>query len=352
MQIDYLIVGQGIAGSLLAEELLKRNKKILVIDNNHKSSSSMVAAGLYNPVVFKRFAKSWMADELIPFAIETYTALEKKLNTRFHFSKNIIKVFASEDEFNLWEKRRLENDFMAPAVRYNEMLEKAIHAPFGSGEVNSSGNVNVSLFLTIFNKYLKQENLLLNEKLNHEDIKFEDDCIYWKNIKAEKIIFCEGHKAIDNSFFNWLPFKLTKGELLRAKIDELQSEKVINKGVFILPVEKNIYDVGATYNWNEFSEDPTPEGKSELIEKLEKLLKVPYEILNHNAGIRPTVSDRRPFIGAHPKYKRLLIFNGMGTKGVLIAPYFAAHFADFLTGKISEIDKEADIVRISKKLKF
>ncbi|HET6244399.1 MAG: FAD-binding oxidoreductase [Bacteroidetes bacterium] len=350
MDVDYLIVGQGIAGSLLAEELIKRNKKIIVIDNNHQSSSSLVAAGLYNPVVFKRFTKSWMADELIPFAIETYTHLEEKLKVKFHFQKNIIKVFASDDEFNLWEKRRLENHFMLSAIKHNKELENSIHAPWGTGEVSHAGNVNLPLLLSSFNNYLKKENLLINEKLNYKDIIFENNGITWKNIKAEKIIFCEGHKAINNPYFSWLPFKLTKGELLKVEINELKSEKVINKGVFILPAEKSIYHVGATYNWNEFTEQPTQEGKSELKEKLEKLLKVPYTILDHRAGIRPTVEDRRPLIGAHPKNNCLLVFNGMGTKGVIIAPYFASQFADFLTGKAIEIHKEADISRVLKKI--
>lgn len=143
-----------------------------------------------------------------------------------------------------------------------------------------------------------------------------------------------------------MPFKLTKGELLTVKVDKLRTEKVINKGVFILPLGGGIFRIGSTYNWKEFSASPTEEGKAELTEKLEKLLRIPYEILKYEAGIRPTVADRRPFLGVHPEFNQMLIFNGMGTKGVLIAPYFANHFADFLTGKISLLDEEADIRRI------
>ena len=352
MQTDFLIIGQGIAGSLLADELLKRNQKILVVDNNHSAASSIIAAGLFNPIVFKRFVKSWRADELIPFAAHIYTELEKKLKKRFYFQKNIIKIFASEDEFKFWEVKRQENPFMATATKHNPSLEKTIYAPFGTGEVFESGNVNISLLLNEYKEFLTGQKLLISGKINYNDIIIEEEGLSWKDIRAKKIIFCEGHQATNNPYFTWLPFKLTKGELLTVEIKELQTDKVINKGVFILPIARNTYRVGATYKWDEFSETITEEGKSELTQKLEKLLKVPYRILQQEAGIRPTVSDRRPLLGVHPVHGQLLIFNGMGTKGVLIAPFFASHFADYITGKISTLDREVDIKRISKKSDF
>lgn len=200
MHLDFLIIGQGIAGSLLAEELLKRGKKICVVDDNHEASSSMVAAGLYNPVVFKRFAKSWRVDELLPFASATYAQFEKKLNANFHYKKNIVKIFASDDEFRLWEKRRIENKYMLPLLKCNLTLNEAIHAPYGWGEISQSGHVDLRLFLQLYRQYLIREKLLANEKIDYNEVKIEADGVSWKGIRSKKIIFCEGSKAVNNPF--------------------------------------------------------------------------------------------------------------------------------------------------------
>ena len=137
---------------------------------------------------------------------------------------------------------------------------------------------------------------------------------------------------------------LTKGEILLVRIKDFDSQKVINKGVFILPIGNNLYKVGATYEWKDLSETPTEKGKLELLEKLKLVLKVPFELIEHRSGIRPTVKDRRPLIGIHPEHPQLGIFNGMGTKAVLLAPYFAQEFAGFLDGK-NALNKEVSIHR-------
>lgn len=342
MSTDYLIIGQGIAGTLLTHELLKRGKKIAVVDNHHHSSSSMVAAGLFNPVVFKRFVKSWMADKLLPAADEAYTTLEKELNASFYHQKNIYKIFASADEKKLWEKKREEIAYMLPAA--GEYLPDIINNLHGGGEVRGAGNLNIQLFLQLFRKFLDERNLLINEKMNCNELEIEKDKIVWKEIKASKIIFCEGHSATQNPFFNWLPFKLTKGELLTIEAQSLPADKIINKGAFLLPLHNSTFKAGATYEWDDLTETPTGKGKAELSEKIGLILKTPFCITGHTAGIRPTVNDRRPIIGLHPIHKNIAIFNGMGTKGVMLAPYFAKQLCRFLDGE-EELHAEADIAR-------
>lgn len=63
-EFDYLIVGQGIAGTLLTHFLLKKNKKFLVADLYNPNSASSVAAGLFNPVTGRRLVKTWKADSI------------------------------------------------------------------------------------------------------------------------------------------------------------------------------------------------------------------------------------------------------------------------------------------------
>jgi glycine/D-amino acid oxidase-like deaminating enzyme len=346
--LDYIIVGQGIAGTVLAHTLMNKGRSVLVIDDPSLSKASKVAAGLYNPVVFKRLVKSWMADELIPFMDRFYSDTEKLLNKKFYHKKQIVKLFSEPNEREFWIKRSQEDvgRYLNKTIS-DDFLINSINNQFGAAEVKEAGNLDMALFLDSSRIYFKDTDSFREEVFDHKELLIAEDHVDYRDIRATKIIFCEGYRTTVNPYFNWLPFKLTKGEILTVRLSEehgIPTEKVINKGVFILPLGNNTYKVGATYEWNDMNEEPTEKGKAELKDKLEKVLKAPFEIISHQAGIRPTVNDRRPMLGLHPQHAALGVFNGMGTKGVMLAPYFAKHFVDFLEDRIA-LDKEVDIAR-------
>jgi glycine oxidase len=334
---DYIIIGQGIAGTVMAHTLLTEGKSVLIIDEGMENSTSAIAAGLYNPVVFKRLVKSWMADELIPYMDAFYTDAEQLLGQQFYYKKQIVKLFADVAEKEFWLKKAEEEvGFYLSKAIDNHFLNELIENPHGAAEVKSAGNLDTGVFLKAFRNRFIRQGCLLQEKFDHGDLSVSEGKVSYHNNDADKIIFCEGHHSVNNPYFKWLPFKLTKGELLTIQLKgtaQIPLNKVINKGVFILPLNNNTYKVGATYEWADLTEQPTEKGKQELIEKLKKVIQVPFEIVQHQAGIRPTVHDRRPLIGLHPAYPSVGIFNGMGTKGVMLAPYFAKHFSLFLDKK-------------------
>jgi glycine oxidase len=333
-KFNCIIVGQGIAGTVLAHTLLTEGKSVLIIDEGIEHSTSAIAAGLYNPVVFKRLVKSWMADELIPFMDIFYKDAEQLLDKQFYYKKQIVKLFADEAEKAFWLKKSQEEVgiYLSKAIDTN-FLNALIDHPYGSAEVVSAGNLDTRAFLSAFRNYFLQKGCILTDKFEYGDLSISEKGVSYRNHKADKLIFCEGHKTIRNPYFKWLPFKLTKGELITVKFTGdvvIPTEKVINKGVFILPLGNNTYKVGATYEWQDLSEQPTEKGKLYLIEKLQKVIQAPFEVIAHQAGVRPTVLDRRPLIGLHPEHNTIGIFNGMGTKGVMLAPYFAKQFSRFL----------------------
>lgn len=345
---DFLIVGQGIAGTVLAHTLIGQGKTVRVVDDWNYSSSSKVAAGLYNPIVFKRFTKSWMVDELLPVAEKFYTDLEQILGEQLFYKKEIVKLFTEKGEKDLWLKKGEDEEqekYLSGTVEH-DFLTGHLNSENGAGFVKQAGNVDVKKMLTLFRAHLKKRHLIVEEKFNYAELQPNGDSVSYKEVHAKKIIFCEGFRATENPYFSWLPFKLTKGEILTIKLSGgiIPDDKCINKGVFILPVGSDLYKVGATHNWNELNEIPSEQGKNELIEKLNHILKIPYQVIAHEAGVRPTVRDRRPLIGLHPKHSSIGIFNGMGTKGIMLAPYFAVHFSEVLNGN-KTLNKEVDIAR-------
>lgn len=323
-EYDYLIVGQGLAGSVLAFSLIQEGQKVLVVDEQAASSSSRVAAGLCNPVVFKRLTKSWMVEEVLLFAKTFYRNQETLFNEAFYFDIPIYKLFVDEKEQQFWKQKsnephlfdwvdnKVENPFDATYLTY----------PFGAAKTLQSGFLKTASWLNYFKNYLLKKDAYLLKKFDYNKIEFKENGVEWEGYGAKKIIFCEGYQSINNPYFDWLPFKLTKGEVLTVNFKNLKIDHAINKGAFLLPFDGN-YKFGATYNWDDVDNDSTEEGKVELLKRAKRFIDDDITVLEHKAGVRPTVSDRRPLLGVHPKHKQLAVFNGMGTKGVMLAPYFA-----------------------------
>lgn len=321
--IDYLIVGSGLAGIAFAETALKNQKEIVVFDND-QNSSSKVAAGLYNPVVLKRFTPVSDAESQLSILEAFYARIEIKLNQTFNFKKPILRKFFSVEEQNNWfiaADKSLLMPFLSTRLRTDKFL--GIDAPYDYGEVKETGYVDVLSLLTHYKAYLQNHNFLLPEPFDHSALVFQDKCVQYKDIEAKHIIFAEGFGMHQNPFFSDLPLDGTKGELLVIKAPDLSLDVIINSSVFVLPLGHDLYKVGATYNWEDKTNIPTQQGKEELIEKIRETLSCDFEIISHFAGVRPTVKDRKPLVGTHRQYRNVHILNGLGTRGVMLGPAMA-----------------------------
>jgi glycine oxidase len=330
----------------LALQLIENNFSVLVIDKPELSNCSKIAAGIYNPVVFKRLTKSWMLDELFPVMLDFYKNLEKKWNCKLITERHIIKLFSEQQEIDLWKKKANGelNSYLDESI-YNSTSYESINTnELGYSKVIRSGNLDVSGFLEHTRTFLKESESFLEEQFDFRSLTVSETIAY-KKISTKRIIFCEGHLIKKNPYFNYIPFKPAKGEVLEIGSKELKiGEDIINKNAFVMNVTGHKFKAGATYNWEDLTDIPTEEGKREIETKLKKITTASYDIISHKAGVRPSVIDRRPVMGSHPKHENILLFNGLGTKGVMLAPYFASHFISYLKGK-SALNKEVDLIR-------
>jgi hypothetical protein len=320
----------------------------MVIDKPDLSTCSRVAAGIWNPVVFKRLTKSWMIDDLLPEMMSFYRFCEKEMNAELITERNIIKFFSEEHEAELWW-RKAQGELKGYLDQNIETFSiKGVRSSgLGFSKVLRSGNLNIPVFLNKTRERLERENSFTNEEFDFGQLKCGDKVSY-KEFVADKIIFSEGYKIKDNPFFNYIPFKPAKGEVLTIECDALQIGKdIINKNMFVMPLENHIFKAGATYNWEQQDDHITTTARMELDSKLQKLLDLPYRVLSQDAGVRPSVIDRRPVVGRHPAHESVYVFNGMGTKGVMLAPYFAKQLANHLSGN-GILNPEADVQRFNK----
>ncbi len=344
-EVDFIIVGQGLAGTLLAHQLLKNDKRILVFDPGKENAATHVAAGIINPVTGRRYVKSWRIDELLPFAKKTYLELEQLLDISIYHPRQIIRTLFNAREENDWLLRTAEPGYIPYLSDSSELgeYEASTEPAYNYGEIRHSAQVNISKLSTSFGEMLSQKGMLKRDAFDFNELVFEDKLLY-KGYHAKMIVFCEGSQAVNNPFFNYLPFRGAKGEVLIVKIQNAEFEKILKHRIFIVPLENDTYWIGSTYDWNYENELPTQKGAEYLTERLSEVLKLPFEIIRHVAAIRPTVKDRRPFLGVHPDFPRLGIFNGLGTKGASLGPYWAKHMTEFLLNN-APLDDEVNILR-------
>ena len=341
--INFLIVGQGIAGTTLAHKLCENGNSVHLIDNKHESSSSLVAAGVIHPMAFKRVILSWKADSLIPVAKSYYDMFEAKFKTKVFHEHDMTRVFSSIEEQNNWQGRMAD----APMKDIIGDEEFSLNFPFGSGKVNMAGRLDVALYLSRSKEFFKEKDIISEEQFDYNQLMVSDGGVNYKEIEAENIIFCEGFKINQNPYFNYIPLSPTRGEILIIKTKELP-DCILSQGCFVMPIGNDKYVLGATYDRENINQEITKLGKEQLIEKLKNIGDFNFEIIEHRAGVRPTTHDRRPILGSHPKHSNMYIFNGLGSKGVMLAPHFAEELVEHIT-KGLQLNEEVSVSRFSKK---
>ncbi len=344
MKVDYIIVGFGLAGMAFVAELEKAGKSFIVFDNNENAPSRIVG-GMYNPIILKRFTPAWMSHEMWQYSLPFYQELEKKFKKLYITPIEIKRILHSIEEQNNWivaSDKAVMSEYMQPEISNKQVT--GILSPYGFGKLKNVGRVEGEELLNDYKKYLVAKKQFLEKSFEYEHLIVRDDKVQYLNIDADQIVFSEGTYLHQNPFFNYLPMREAKGEMLVIEIPDLDIDFTIKSGVFMVPFGNNKYVVGATYNWEDKTFNSTKEAREELERKLNSFLKLPYKIIDYKVGLRPTIKDRRPLIGRHPKYPNLAVLNGLGTRGVIIAPYLAKSLFNHLE-KQESILKEMDIKR-------
>lgn len=346
MEIDFLIIGQGLAGTSLAYRLEQSGQRVMLFDQAESNKSSRVAAGLFNPVTGRKMVKSWMAELLFPEIEPFYEELEEVCGRKFLTRQKIYRPFLSIEEQNEWMGHSSDPSIgMFVEEIFTESQYPEMKDPFGGVLLKMSGWLNINEYLDgmagYFGNRLRQENF-------DEDF-LEKRSEGWKygDFLAKNIIYCNGLGAMKSRFFDYLPFAPVKGEILEVAQD-FDPDFIANRGVFRVRLGKGLYRVGSTYTWHDLDIGPTESAKNEILSKLQDLVRVPVSsVKSHKVGIRPATKDRKPFLGKHPIEESVYIFNGFGAKGVSLIPYFSKMMTQYLI-KSTPISSEVDIARYFK----
>ncbi len=332
MKVDYLIAGQGLAGSLLAWSLQKAGKTCLVVDPCEATTSSLVAGGMIHPVTGRRISKSWNADVFIPVARERYAEISACLGKAFFYDMPVLEAFHDVKHMNEWAARSENPSIQSYLgnICVAADVPAGYNAPLGGQWTVQSGRLDVADFIGSMRDYFKQQNCFLEERIDFNDVQFNNAAVRWKEVEAIAFIDCRGYRAGEEGPFTFLPFNPSKGEVVHFQSEALPEDMVMHSSIKVIPTGKQTYVAGATYSWHALNTIPEEGGIQKLTDQLQKIVKVPFKVLKAQAAVRPSTKHRRPMIGKHPEIDRLFILNGLGSKGVMMGPFLADLMTDYL----------------------
>ncbi len=345
-QLPVLVVGQGVAGSVLAWTLWQRGVPVRVVAAPQLPTASGVAAGIVNPLTGRKLVKTWAADQLFPYLHPFYTATAQTLATPFFTPLDLYRPYRDEAEQARYQTIAAQPDlarYLGEAAGPGA-CGAVVNDPLGGLRITQSGWVDLPAFTQAMRTYFIDRQLFTEALVQPQDVQVRADSVAYAGQTYQRVIFCEGPHGPQNPFFGFLPYSLVKGEILTAEVAHQSLQMIVNQGVFVMPISPTRIRIGATYAWDNLDWQPTEAGRSFLETKACALLRVPFRVVTQQAGLRPATQDRRPFVGWHPAHPAVGIFGGMGTKGVSLAPYLAHQLADaWLLGK--EIDPAVNISR-------
>lgn len=345
MQKDYLIVGAGLAGLFFAHELEEAGKSFTILNGFEPKAASKIAAGMFGPLGGQLSKLAWKAPEMMDTLIITTNALEKKLGSNFFHLMPVEVAFGSVKDANDYACRN-RNETIDHYLSEIKVGSMHLQAPFGSFEMLKSGWLNTNLMIDSYTAYLKEKGNYHQDLLNYSSLVQTETGWSYQQESYGKIVFAEGIGALQNPYLKEvMPFKLCKGQVLTIYCEGLAAERIVKKGIYLVPLGANLFKAGATYEWDEINEIPNERGKDEMCQKISALIQLPFKVLSQEAGIRPTTKDRNPVIGKIKFAEGLYVLNGLGTKGVMRGPWLAKMLFNHIEYNLT-IPREVSIDRI------
>ena len=325
---DSIIIGQGLAGSILAYQLIKRGKNVLVIDNQHHGSSSKVAAGIINPITGYRLITNVLFSEQRECCLGFYKELEILFGQKLVNELKQFRLLKSEEQAFFWKKRQTHATYKDYAGDSFPSFEPFLKNEFGAVEIHKTLRIHTSELLNNLKHWFLKKNSYLAEKIDYQKIEVSTNKISIGKLESKNIIFCEGYQVIHNPWWKHLPFKLSKGEILKVEIDK-PINAMLNWRQWLVPDSENSKHalLGANYEWGDFLDQnackATSEAKEYLMMRLHTNTQLKFKVLEQQAGVRPTPTHRYPYIGSHKNASNVFCFNGFGSKGCLTIPYYS-----------------------------
>jgi glycine oxidase len=329
--VDYLIVGQGLAGTVFAALLLERDRSFVVVDDDHRTAASKAAGGIINPITGKRLNRPAMIGELLQEAFSTYPMVERMLGAPLFSQRNVLRLFTDAIEQRRWETRRQLPEYQQYVSPICPKVPANLNSTHGAFEITIAGQLDIRQLISRFRSLLKTQDRLLEAPFDYEQLRIFSTGVEWRDVRARYVIFCEGYRMRENPYFKAIKLNPAKGEVLTLEAPDFDDSRIIQSGKWIFRSRSDEILAGTTYSWDRLDETPTREALDQIRKGIQSFCKFRFEVRDHRAGVRAvTKADNRPIVGLHPKWPRLAILNGFGSKGALQVPFSARQLLENL----------------------
>jgi glycine oxidase len=346
-EADYLIVGQGLAGSLLACLLQIGGKNVLVIDNAHRTAASLSAAGIMNPITGKRLNRPLLVDRLLEDAFTIYPSIERFLGGSFFRRRKVLRLLQSANELDQWKERLASGEYAKYLGSIDCPRFPSVEAWFGGFEIASAGQLDVPAFIRLARDRFAAAGRLVECEFDYDGLRFSRNAVTWRGYAGKAVVFCEGYQMSGNPFFQSIQLNPAKGEMLTLRAPGFSDDRIIQRGKWVFRSTIDEIKAGTTYTWDRLDETPTQLAREEIEQSIRQFIDIDFEVVNQTAGVRPVIrADNRPIVGAHPENRRLAVLNGLGSKGVLQAPFASSQLIGSLE-RGEPIHPEFDVCRKS-----
>lgn len=342
-QVDAFIVGGGLAGIHLALAMDRKGQIPLVINRPDLHSSSRIAAGIINPITGRRFALTWLYDQLEPVFLEVYRYWENQWDAHFFYPENIFRSVPENKLVNDLDAKLTEPAYEKYCRKMTdaEIRESNMLIDFKSpGYVMKGYQVDTNEFLDQSIAYLESKGMYQEGEFSSSPDQLDLNQFSFEQYHSDRLIWATGASIAHHPHFSWVKMNPNKGEVLHLKTSGDPLKDIIKQSAFFVPLNEEEIWLGSFNTWESQDSQPTEEGWDYLKSRAQ-ILKQPFSISSHLAAIRPAVEDRRPVIGAHPHNPNIYLFNGFGSKGTSLIPYFAENLVEHMmdgSGIVSEVN--------------
>jgi len=343
-----LIVGQGLAGTCLAWQLWWRGIPFLMVDRDEPLSSSKVAAGLISPITGMRLNVNWRYDLLHPEALRFYRRIERITQQRCFFPRRLVRLLWDERAQELWARRCVVpavQAYLSPRPQVPLVDPGRVVAPFGGFQQRHAAYVDTAAFLAASKRVFENAGCWQSGTVPPAEVTESEEGIIWAGQRFSHVVWCTGWESAGQSLWASLNHRPARGTVLRLRAELGGERRILNRGAWLLPRADGTLFAGPTYEL-EFTEphQPSAQAVSALHEKLQGLVRVPYQVIDSQTAVRPIIQRAKVLIGPHPQHPRQVFFNGLGSKGALRAPWAARLLAEHLLDGTA-IEEEIDVRR-------
>ena len=332
---DSLIIGQGLAGTAMAWNLIEHGRRVLIVDRDEPVTSSKIAAGLLTPITGMRLSLSSGYEKQLVAAVSFYRRIENKLGARFLHAKRHVRLFKNEIEPGRWAVRQPEmKRFLTSRQRL--VSAECFHNLRGGFEMKHGGYLDTAGYLKLSRQWFAQRGLIETTNVEHEDVKPDAHGVAWRGLRFREVIYCTGWEASKHPWFDWVPFQSARGTILRLKADVGEENRIIHHGVWLLQHADGFLRAGSTYDTRFSSPNEVPAADLAVLDqRLRQALVKPFEVQDVRAAVRPIIRDQTMILGRHPAHEHVLFFNGLASKGTLRAPWHAQLLTEHLVNGLS-----------------